>query len=73
MNYRVYAKFPNMGTFKALDLSNGAPVNNLIYATIIEKENLGKTEDYLKLVKGDQPEVQLQIRNIETNQTIFSI
>lgn len=71
--YRIYAKFPNMETFKALDIANGIPVNNLIRATLIDKEEIGKTEDYLKLVKGDQPEVLLQIRSAEDNKIIFSI
>lgn len=71
-NYRIYVKFPDMATFKALDVSKGAPVENLIYATIINNEQLGKAQDYLKQVKQDQPDVFLQIRETN-NKTIFSI
>jgi hypothetical protein len=73
MYYRVYVKFPDMKTFKALDISRGATVDNLISATVIESENLGKTESFLRLVKGDQPEANLQIRNVETSKVVFSI
>lgn len=71
--YRIYAKFPDFKTFKALDISQGIAVDNLIYATIINSEEIGKTQDYLKLVKQDQPEISLQIRNTENNKIIFSI
>lgn len=71
-NYRIYAKFPDMSKFKALDISKGAPVDNLIYATLINSEELGKAKEYLNLVKADQPKVYLQIREIN-NTIIFSI
>ncbi len=71
--YRIYAKFPDFKTFKALDISKGAPVDNLIYATIINSEELGKAQNYLKLVKKDQPEIFLEIRETQNNKTIFSI
>lgn len=70
-NYRVYAKFPDMGKFKPLDLSKGAPVTNLIYATIIDGEQLDKTKEFLMLVHKDQPEVKLQIRDIESNNVVY--
>jgi hypothetical protein len=71
--YRIYAKFTDIKTFKALDISRGVPVDNLIHATILNSEELGKAQDYLKLVKQDQPEISLQIRDTENNKIIFSI
>lgn len=72
-NYRVYAKFPDMGKFKALDLSKGTPVDNLIYATIIDGEQIDRTKEFLMLVHKDQPEVKLQIRNIESSSIVYSL
>lgn len=40
--YRLYGKGPGMKTFKAMDLSSGAPVNNLIYATFWTSEEVVK-------------------------------
>lgn len=71
--FRIYAKFQDIKTFKPLDISRGAPVTNLIHATLINSEEIGKAKDYLKLVKQDQPEILLQIREADTNKTIFSI
>jgi hypothetical protein len=71
--YRIYAKFPDFKTFKALDISKGAPVENLIHATIINSEEIGKAQEYLKLVKQDQPKILLEIRETQNNKTIFSI
>jgi hypothetical protein len=71
--YRIYAKFTDVKTFKALDISRGIPVDNLIHATILNSEELGKAQDYLKLVKQDQPEILLEIRDTQNNKTIFSI
>lgn len=33
-NYRLYGKGPGMKTFKALNWKEGAPVRNIIFATI---------------------------------------
>jgi len=71
--YRIYAKFTDVKTFKALDIARGVPVDNLIHATILNSEELGKAQNYLKLVKQDQPEISLQIRDTENNKIIFSI
>lgn len=36
--YRLYAKFPDQKTYKALDLFEDTQVTNLIYATILKKD-----------------------------------
>lgn len=64
-NFRLYAKFSNDQQFKAIDCESGRQVNNLIYATIIPAENLGKlTENY----KGiDSSFAKIEARSVETN------
>lgn len=68
MHYRVYAKFKDQSTFKAIDCSKGIQVNNLIFATIIESENIGKAIDTYKALHPNI--VKIQIRSVETNKTI---
>jgi len=68
MYYRVYAKFKDQSTFKAIDCSKGIQVNNLIFATIIESENIGKAIDTYKAI--DPNIVEIQLRSVETNKTI---
>lgn len=46
--YRLYAKFSFQNKFKALDLQNNTQVENLIYATMIPSENLGKVEEIIR-------------------------
>ena len=67
-NFRLYAKFSNDQQFKAVDCETGRTVGNLIYATIIPVENLGKlTENY----KGIDPTfAKIEARSVETNQII---
>lgn len=36
--YRLYAKFPEQKTYKALDLFEGRQVGNLIYATVLRRD-----------------------------------
>jgi hypothetical protein len=64
-NFRLYAKFCNDQQFKAVDCETGKTVGNLIYATIIPAENLGKlTENY----KGIDPSfAKIEARSVETN------
>lgn len=59
--YRLYAKFEGQNKFKALDLSNGSQVKNLIYSTMIPAENLGKIEQIIK----DNKETQFKIVQIK--------
>lgn len=40
--YRLYVKFEGQNKFKALDLSKGTQVNNLIHATMIPACNVQK-------------------------------
>jgi hypothetical protein len=64
MYYRIYAKFDGQKTFKALDLSTGAQVNNLIRATVIRHFELEKVKD---LVRLNADTCQMQIRDINNN------
>ena len=58
MYYRIYAKFAGQTKFQPLDLSTGQQVINLIYATLIPAENLGKVQDII----NDNKEVKFEIR-----------
>lgn len=69
MLYRVYAKFNGQKQFKPLDLSTGQQVTNLIYATLVPAENLGRLKD---AIQGQQ-DAKIEIRETETNKTIYSI
>jgi hypothetical protein len=66
--YRLYAKFNGEKNFKPIDCSTGRPVINLIYATLIPRENLGKlTENY----KGIDPSFAIiEARSTENTETI---
>jgi len=64
MEYRIYAKFDGQKTFKALDLSTGLQVNNLIRATIIRGFELEKVKDLIRL---NANVCQMQIRDINNN------
>lgn len=59
--YRLYAKFSFQNKFKALDLANGTQVENLIYATMIPSENLGK----IKKIIEDNSEIKFKIVKIK--------
>jgi hypothetical protein len=59
--YRLYAKFEGQNKFKALDLSNGSQVENLIYSTMIPGENLGKIDQIIK----DNTETEFKIVKIK--------
>jgi hypothetical protein len=59
--YRLYAKFEGQNKFKALDLSKGLQVENLIYATMIPSENLGKIDQIIK----DNTETEFKIVKIK--------
>jgi hypothetical protein len=61
MYYRVYAKFQGQKKFEALDLSTGAQVKNLIYATMISDSEIPKVEKIIE----DNKEVEFQIRKIK--------
>ena len=60
--YRIYGKPNNAKRFKALDLSNGVFVNNLIYASFwSDKNDIKKVlEDLIKM----NPDVQFEIRKV---------
>jgi hypothetical protein len=61
MYYRVYAKFQGQKKFEALDLSTGAQVKNLIYATMITESEIPK----LSSIFEQNKEVEFQIRKIK--------
>ena len=68
LNFRLYAKFNNDQQFKAVDCESGRQVNNLIYATIIPSENLGKLTENYKVI--DPSFAKIEARSVETNQII---
>lgn len=59
--YRLYAKFEGQNKFKALDLNKGTQVENLIYATMIPGENLGKIQNIIE----DNSEIKFKIVKIK--------
>lgn len=61
MHYRIYAKFQGQKKFEALDLSTGAQVKNLIYATMITESEIPKVEKIIE----DNKEIEFQIRKIK--------
>lgn len=60
MYYRIYAKFKGQNKFQALDLSTGQQVINLIYATLVDENNIIKVQKII----DDNKEVQFQIRKV---------
>lgn len=60
MYYLLYAKFEGQTKFQALDLSTGIQVINLIYATMIPKENLGKIHELIELNKNQNIEFKIK-------------
>lgn len=60
MHYLLYAKFLGQSKFQALDLSSGTQVKNLIYATMIPKENLGKIHELIELNKNEKIEFKIK-------------
>lgn len=63
--YRVYAKSKDMKRFRAVDLSTGNVVSNLIRATIIPAWQLESLKIYIEEVKQDQPELEFKIEKIK--------
>jgi hypothetical protein len=61
MYYRIYAKFQGQKKFEALDLSTGAQVKNLIYATMITESEIPK----LSSIFEQNKDVEFQIRKIK--------
>ena len=61
MYYRIYAKFQGQKKFEALDLSTGAQVKNLIYASMVTESEIPKVEKIIE----DNKEVEFQIRKIK--------
>jgi len=58
--YRLYAKFQGQKKFLPLDLSTGLQVFNLIHATLIPYENLGKVQEIICQNK----DVQFKIKKV---------
>jgi hypothetical protein len=52
MYYRVYAKFDGQKKFKALDLSTGLQVNNLIRATLVHESSMKGVFELIELNKN---------------------
>jgi hypothetical protein len=61
MYYRIYAKFKGQTKFEALDLSTGGQVKNLIRATLVTEDNIGKVQKIIE----DNKEVQFEIRKVK--------
>ena len=60
--YRLYAKFDGQTKFRAIDLSTGAQVNNLIYATMIPSSNVQKLA---KMMYDHNPNLNWKITKIK--------
>jgi hypothetical protein len=58
MYYRIYAKFAGQTKFQPLDLSTGQQVINLIHATLIPAENLGKVQQIIEYNKDVKFEIK---------------
>lgn len=63
--YRVYAKSNEMKRFRAVDLSTGNVVANLIHATLVPAWQLEGLKSYIEEVKQDQPELEFKIQKIK--------
>lgn len=61
MYYRIYAKFEGQTKFEALDLSTGAQVKNLIRATLVDENNIGKVQKII----DDNKDVKFEIRKVK--------
>lgn len=59
--YLLYAKFAGQDKFKAMDLTEGMQVNNLIRATMIPSEKLG----YIQEIIRDNPTIEFKIKLIK--------
>ena len=59
--YRVYAKYKFQNNFMPLDLENGTQVINLIHASMIPSENLGK----IKQIIEDNKDIKFKIVKIK--------
>lgn len=69
MNYMLYGKTATDKTFKAVDLTNGTFVKNLMYASLVPEHNLEK----LKAVAEANVKhgVQSQIRVAGTSKIVY--
>ena len=63
-NYIVYGKAKDMKTFKAMDLKNGHPVNNLIYASVFWDAEIEKMNSTITELEKDNPEWQFKFKKI---------
>ena len=61
MNYRIYGKFKNDKTFKAMDIKEGYQVNNLIYATLFTKNEATRV---FKHISRDNNDWKFEIREV---------
>ena len=60
--YRLYVKFEGQNKFKALDLSKGTQVNNLIHPTMIPACNVQKVA---KMMYEQNPNLEWKITKIK--------
>lgn len=59
--YRLYASYKK-GRYKAVDWKNGLQVNNLIYATIFNKQEADKV--LKEATSCDNPDFRFELRKV---------
>lgn len=61
MYYRIYGKHKDDKRFCALDLSTGAFVNNLMYATFFREEEKEKAQSIVKNLQENNKDFEFKI------------
>lgn len=62
--FRIYGKEKTSKQFKALDLSAGALVDKLIYATLIKENELEKAYSTINSLNSLNPEYIFELRKV---------
>lgn len=72
-NLMVYAKHKDDRTYKAMDVSKGVQVSNLLYASLIPPANLQQTIEFIDGAAKDAPDFSFEIRETGTNKVWHSV
>jgi len=62
--FRIYGKEKTAKKYKALDYSNGALVDNLIYATLIKENELDQARKSIEYLNQNNPEFIFELRSV---------